>query len=622
MVLDVVAGKVAAGYVRSGGNRGRRPGVTRACAPRTRPRRGLSLATPRPPVGCRNIWLLGALALALVQATPARASRPAAAGVRGGTPHAVRPTRPRRPTAPSHRRKPGRALAERALRAARAQGLEGDAAVDVAVEHLMDDARRRGIDVSLSIGALRGQRRNIASRFAFVTFDPAHNTRLVTAAHALDQLGPEHRFTTPFRTDRRGNLYVAGAFDPTLDDAALRDAARAIRDAGVTELRGDLVIDLPLAGGDPADFVLAPGVGGGVVAPRVGRALADAGVGGPGGVGRGCAPRGAVTRFTHTSPTLADITATALASPRAAEMLSLAAAARRRGAPVSPADGAADLAGFLNGRVRLRRFEREYQLTDASGATGANQLSSDHVLAVLRYAARHERTRPLIDALGAGLRSDDGAVRAHRGKSGPTQVVSGVVDGKGGADGVAFSALARGKDAASTAAWLGALSHTLARLEPKKSARPAAPDPSSWPALPDGRFELETTFGRPGEHVVRTRLRLGPGGRMQTVRLNRRIIPLLEVALADAQAQGLLEHIKAFGGAYKLRAKRRPDGTELVPRQFSTHSYGVSFDLNPDVTGGDVDPALGAHFERYGFVWGKYFAHNYDPMHFQFVKGY
>src|SRR6185295_3042843 len=131
----------------------------------------------------------------------------------------------------------------------------------------------------------------------------------------------------------------------------------------------------------------------------------------------------------------------------------------------------------------------------------------------------------------------------------------------------------------------------------------------------------ETTFGRPGEYLVRHRLRLGPNGAIATVRMNRKLIPIMEAALADAADRGLLRHIHALGGTYKLRAQRRPDGTELVPRRFSTHSYGVAFDLNPDAQGGDVHPDLARLFQGYGFVWGKNFANNRDPMHFQYVSG-
>ncbi|HUS64548.1 MAG TPA: D-alanyl-D-alanine carboxypeptidase/D-alanyl-D-alanine-endopeptidase [Kofleriaceae bacterium] len=631
----------------------------------------------------------------------------------------------RSPTAPWSRN--SGLVADRAVQEVESRGLTGDDAVDAAVDHLMAVAQQRGIKVSLSVGSLRGARRTIAGRYAFVPFNPASNTKIVTAAHALDQLGPDFRFQTPFRTDAGGNLYVEGRFDPTFDLAALRGAARAIRKAGITSLEGDLVVDTALLDGDstpagregfgeerweylappaplavdkgryrlavratrpgdaaevvrrngthtivnevktvatgksrvgvrtevvngetvlqvygqiragdkPRDLVMVSPDPMSDVADRLRYALREEGVTWTGGVREGKAPRGATLRHTYSSPRLDEILQTTLGSSNSfdAEMLALAAASKARGwAPVSVATGAADLSGFLNKRVRLRTFDREYVLANASGLGEINQLTSDHVLAVLRYVAAHEKTRPLLAALatpgGRGTLSGrmrgtaaEGRVRAKTGTTTTGAALSGVVEGRGGADGLAFAALVSGKSRADNAAWLDALAITLSRLEPK-APRPAPADPSSWPTVPTGRLELETTFGKPGEHVVRTHLPLGPGGRMATVRLNKKLIPLMAAALADAQSKGLLEHIKRLGGTYKLRAQRRPDGTELVPRRFSTHSYGISFDINPDVHGGDVDPALGEHFEKYGFVWGKYFKNNYDPMHFQFVKGF
>jgi len=46
----------------------------------------------------------------------------------------------------------------------------------------------------------------------------------LTAAYALDALGPAHRFETALRADRRGNLYIDPSLDPTLDAAALAGA--------------------------------------------------------------------------------------------------------------------------------------------------------------------------------------------------------------------------------------------------------------------------------------------------------------------------------------------------------------------------------------------------------------
>ena len=505
--------------------------------------------------------------------------------------------RPRR-AAVRPRRDPA-ALADLAVARAAELGLVGDEAIDAAVERLMDEAKAHGIEISLSVGSLGGRQRNITSRFAFNQADPVGNLRLVTAAYALDALGPDHRFETAFASDRRGNLYVEGALDPTLDDAAL---ARALRAGGVTRIDGDLVL---ARGGD--------------LAGRLPAALRAAGIELRGAVKTGSPPPEAATRHVHRSDTLAAIARRSLAGdPIDQELLARAANAARPATARLP-DGAAGIARFLGARVRLRRFNREFDIRDPAAAHG-NSLSSDQMLAVLRFTRKNPRTAPLLDALAG-----DGAVFATTAQHGAAVSRTGFVRPKDRrkAD-VGFAALARARTAGERAVaevWLDALALTLARIEPR-APRPRAADPSTWPAVPRGKLELETTFGRPGEYVVRHRLPIGPGGRMAQVRINRKLIPVLEAALAEAAGRDLVKHIARFGGTFKLRTKRRPDGTELQPPMFSTHSYGVSFDLNPDAAGGDVHPELGALFEKYGFVWGKYFAHNYDPMHFQFAADY
>ncbi len=85
----------------------------------------------------------------------------------------------------------------------------------------------------------------------------ASNTKLVTTAVALDRLGPGYRFETtlarrgPIAADLLdGDLVVRGGADPCLGarfdgeaDGALRRLARAVREAGVRRVRGDLVAD-------------------------------------------------------------------------------------------------------------------------------------------------------------------------------------------------------------------------------------------------------------------------------------------------------------------------------------------------------------------------------------------
>jgi hypothetical protein len=540
--------------------------------------------------------LVAFVLLGLAVASPAGAARRTAPTARVRRPARAKVATPRR--VPRRVPRPA-ALADRAIASASRLGLRGDEAIDAAVERLMDDAKAHGLEVSLSVGALGGRNRNVTSRFAFNQVEASGGLRLVTAAYALDALGPAHRFETALAGDRRGNIYLASSLDPTLDAPAV---AGALRDAGVTRIRGDLH--------------LAPGSR--LRHDRVSAALAAAGVELAGAVTTGEAPASAAIRAIHTSEPLADIAAHSMAGARIdQELLARAAnAVQKTSAPLP--DGAAGIARFLGARVRLRRFNREFAIRDPSAHRG-NTLSSDQMLAVMRFAAKNPRTAPLLDALGAG---PDQRVVAATHRAGAAVSRTGIVRSRGRKADLGFAVLARAPSAAErpfAEAWLDALSLTLARLEPRA---PGPGHPAAWPAVPRGKRQLEATFGRPGEYVIRHRLPIGPGGRMQQVRINRKLIPVLEAALAEAAEKGLVRHIERFGGTFKLRTKRRPDGTELQPPVFSTHSYGVSFDINPDVEGGKVHPELGRLFEKYGFVWGKNFAHNYDPMHFQFVADY
>ena len=61
-------------------------------------------------------------------------------------------------------------------------------------------------------------------------FIPASNTKLITAAAALEILGPDFRFETQLVTDAQstplkiGNLYIKGGGDPTLETAHLEES--------------------------------------------------------------------------------------------------------------------------------------------------------------------------------------------------------------------------------------------------------------------------------------------------------------------------------------------------------------------------------------------------------------
>lgn len=65
--------------------------------------------------------------------------------------------------------------------------------------------------------------------------NPASVTKLVTAAVALDQFGPAHRFRTEIYAGEGGcpPLYLKGGGDPGLDTAALRELATLVKEDGI-----------------------------------------------------------------------------------------------------------------------------------------------------------------------------------------------------------------------------------------------------------------------------------------------------------------------------------------------------------------------------------------------------
>ncbi|GAA1836852.1 D-alanyl-D-alanine carboxypeptidase/D-alanyl-D-alanine-endopeptidase [Microlunatus capsulatus] len=79
---------------------------------------------------------------------------------------------------------------------------------------------------------------------------PASNTKSLTAAAAMDVLGPSYRFKTEvFRRGTvvrgavQGRLYLKGYGDPTTRESDYRSLARQVRAAGITRVTGRLAVD-------------------------------------------------------------------------------------------------------------------------------------------------------------------------------------------------------------------------------------------------------------------------------------------------------------------------------------------------------------------------------------------
>ncbi len=98
--------------------------------------------------------------------------------------------------------------------------------------------------------------------------NPASVMKLVTTLAALDSLGPAHTFKTRVLLDGplrdgilEGNLILQGGGDPALTLERFWLLLRELRDRGLREIRGDLILDgshYALAAIDPAAFDQAP----------------------------------------------------------------------------------------------------------------------------------------------------------------------------------------------------------------------------------------------------------------------------------------------------------------------------------------------------------------------------
>ena len=268
---------------------------------------------------------------------------------------------------------------------------------------------------------------------------PASTTKLVTAAAALDLLGPEHRFTTSVVSSGRGKLVLVGGGDPYLEDhssraeptraslsALARSTAAALKKDGVRKVSLDYDASLfsgparnptwPGTYGDVASSVSALWVnegrstpGGGVLGPRVGDPAKDAaeafadrlkGQGiDVGKVGKGKAAEGATRVAAVSSMTLERIVEHVLMTSDndGAEVLlrQAAVAGKRKG---TFADGAAVVTARLKD---LGVWTSGTRLVDGSGLSRSTRIPAATLTKLLRLAGQdaHPRLRPLLTGL-------------------------------------------------------------------------------------------------------------------------------------------------------------------------------------------------------------------------------
>jgi D-alanyl-D-alanine carboxypeptidase/D-alanyl-D-alanine-endopeptidase (penicillin-binding protein 4) len=117
------------------------------------------------------------------------------------------------------------------------------------VNAVMSDSRvQRARSSAVVLDAVTGER--LYSRNGIVPRIPASNTKILTAAAALETLGPTFTFHTDVyrrnpvvRGVLDGRLYLKGFGDPTTRESDYAQLARQVKAAGIVRVAGRLVVD-------------------------------------------------------------------------------------------------------------------------------------------------------------------------------------------------------------------------------------------------------------------------------------------------------------------------------------------------------------------------------------------
>lgn len=129
------------------------------------------------------------------------------------------------------------------------QASKTDLTLESKIDNILKDERLKGAITGISIrNADSGE--IIYSSNGDIRLHPASNMKLLTAAAALEKLGPDYQFSTEIWTDGRtqgnilkGNLYLKGKGDPTVMKEDLDRFAKKLKTKGITKINGDLVAD-------------------------------------------------------------------------------------------------------------------------------------------------------------------------------------------------------------------------------------------------------------------------------------------------------------------------------------------------------------------------------------------
>ncbi|MCE0505302.1 D-alanyl-D-alanine carboxypeptidase/D-alanyl-D-alanine-endopeptidase [Roseivivax sp. GX 12232] len=127
----------------------------------------------------------------------------------------------------------------------------GDDLLKKTVPDLREIVSGAGLNGPSSVAVARVETGEMLENYAgSIGLPPASVAKALTAGYALDTLGGDYRFTTRLLTTTpptesgaiTGDLILAGGGDPTLDTDGLGRLAERLKAAGVTEVRGRLLV--------------------------------------------------------------------------------------------------------------------------------------------------------------------------------------------------------------------------------------------------------------------------------------------------------------------------------------------------------------------------------------------
>ncbi len=107
---------------------------------------------------------------------------------------------------------------------------------------------------------------------------------------------------------------------------------------------------------------------------------------------------------------------------------------------------------------------------------------------------------------------------------------------------------------------------------------------------------------------------------IRRVRCHKKIADVITEVFYAIKREGFEGEIITLGDFYNFRTRR-------ASGKLSTHCWGISFDLNPEInilgTKGCLTDEIVLLLKEFGFTWGGDLTGTYkEPMHFQFCRGY